>query len=135
MHTKGPWRWEINRKHKNIHLVGGNPQYDLTIMDFVRWGMSGACPRFIEPNKVKLQILHRICDRPDLIIPFRGRFHHAQWCAGITHPDANLIAASPDLLEACKGVIETYESCGLSKELARAMDIVERAISKAEPTV
>ena len=40
-HTAGPWRWEFNAEHRSVHLVGGVPQFDLTIMDFTRWGMSG----------------------------------------------------------------------------------------------
>ncbi len=41
-HTEGPWRWELSMQSKRLHLVGGRPQFDLTVMDFTRWGMGGA---------------------------------------------------------------------------------------------
>jgi hypothetical protein len=45
-HTPGPWRWEVNLTSRVIDLVGGKPTYDMTVMDFVRWGMTSAQPRF-----------------------------------------------------------------------------------------
>ena len=99
-HTPGPWRWEFNAARKNISLTGGRPEYDLTVMDFERWGMHGATPRFMEPNQAGLNLMSRIGDRPDWIEPFPDRKHHAHWCANVSHPDARLIAAAPDLLDA-----------------------------------
>jgi hypothetical protein len=106
-HTPGPWRWEYNAKHRSVHLVGGKPMYDLTVMDFERWGMHGAVPRFIEPSESSngLMLMHRLCDRQDWIAPFENREHHAHWCAAVTHPDARLMSAAPDLLAALKEVI------------------------------
>ena len=97
-HTPGPWRWEFNREYKILHLVGGRPLYDLTIMDFDRWGMSGAVATLRDPAEDGMNIMHRLCDRPDWIAPFQGRAHHAGWCADVTHPDMRLMAAAPDLL-------------------------------------
>jgi len=98
-HTPGPWRWEINRTSKSIHLVGGRPRFDKTVMDFERWGMGRAAPRFnAEITGDEFNVMQRVCDRPDWIAPFPGRDHHADWCAAVTHPDAMLIAAAPDLL-------------------------------------
>ena len=97
--TPGPWHWEINRTSKSIHLVGGRPRFDKTVMDFKRWGMSRAAPRFnAEITGDEFNVMQRVCDRPDWIAPFPGRDHHADWCAAVTHPDAMLIAAAPDLL-------------------------------------
>ena len=101
-HTCGPWRWEFNGAHRVLHLVGGRPKYDLTIMDFDRWGMSGAVATLRDPAEDGMNIMHRLCDRPDWIAPFPGREHHAAWCADVTHPDMRLMAAAPDLLEALK---------------------------------
>ena len=100
--TPGPWRWEFNREHKVLHLVGGRPQYDLTIMDFDRWGMNRAIATLRDPAEDGMNIMHRLCDRPDWIATFPGRAHHAAWCADVTHPDMRLMAAAPDLLEALK---------------------------------
>ncbi|UXY14776.1 ead/Ea22-like family protein [Chitiniphilus purpureus] len=92
--TPGPWRWEINAKHKSMHLVGGVPQYDLTVMDFERWGMGGAVIRLRELSEPGMNIMSRVCDRLDWIVPFAGREHHEDWCADIDHADAKLIAAA-----------------------------------------
>lgn len=106
-HTPGPWRWEFNRKNKSIQLVGGVPTFDKTVMDFERWGMGGACPRFNEKIAGnEFNIMTRVSDHPDWIAPFDGRTHHADWCADVMHPDARLIAAAPMLLDAA---ISAYE--------------------------
>ncbi len=101
-HTAGPWRWEFNQKHKSMTLVGGKPQFDLTIMDFARWGMGGAVAVMRDTAHDGFNIMHRVCDRPDWITPFENRKHHADWCSSIIHPDMRLMAAAPDLLEALK---------------------------------
>ena len=104
--TPGPWRWEFNREHKVLHLVGGRPQYDLTIMDFDRWGMNRAIATLRDPEEDGMNIMHRLCDRPDWIAPFPGRAHHAAWCADVTHPDMRLMAAAPDLLDELQSVLD-----------------------------
>lgn len=130
--TPGPWRWEFNAKHKRLHLVGGRPQYDLTIMDFDRWGMSSAVATLRDTSEDGMNIMHRLCDRPDWISPFLGRAHHASWCSDVTHPDMRLIAAAPDLLKALETLlslhdarVDTADAWNVSMEEARA------AISKA----
>lgn len=103
--TPGPWRWEINMKSKVLHLVGGRPKYDLTIMDFVRWGMGDAVARLRDPTVDGMNIMHRLPDRKDWIAPFPGREHHADWCANVTHPDMQLIASAPKLYEALAALL------------------------------
>lgn len=97
--TPGPWRWEFNASSKDVSLVGGRVRYDVTVMDFTRWGMGGAVPRFVEPTDIPngLQLLHKLSDRKDWIAPFPDREHHADWCAQVTHPDARWMQeAAPD---------------------------------------
>ena len=107
-HTSGPWRWEVNRKSKVINLVGGHPQFDKTVMDFERWGMGGASPRFALQFG-DAHIMTRLCDNPEWIKPLSGRSHHADWCAGVAHPDAKLIEAAPELLEALESSVAFAE--------------------------
>ena len=71
--TGGPWRWQFNAEHKNVSLNGGDyRQYDLTVMDFVRWGTHGAVPRVRDLSERGMNLLHRLCDRPDWITNFPG---------------------------------------------------------------
>jgi hypothetical protein len=125
VHTPGPWRWEINRNSKNLHLVGGKPMYDLTVMDFERWGMGGATARLRDTSEDGMNILYRVHEREDWIEDFSGRSHHAHWCSAIVHPDAALIAAAPDLLEALLGVLRVADRATVEFDAART------AIAKA----
>lgn len=97
-HTPGPWRWELNEKSKSMHLVGGRPQFDLTIIEPTRWGMGSATLMIRDTAHDGMNILHKLHERPDWLAPFPGREHHAAWCAGVKHPDMQLIEAAPDLL-------------------------------------
>ena len=106
-YTKGPWRWEFNSLYKTVSLCGGRPEFDKTVMDFRRWGMGGAQPRFMGDDD-GFRILHKLSDRKDWIKPFPGRDHHADWCAAVDNPDANLIAAAPCLLEALLGFMAEF---------------------------
>lgn len=126
-HTPGPWRWEFNKAHRSITLVGGRPQFDLTVMDFARWGMSGATMRLLGSEPDGLQLLFRVHERPDWYRPEVGREHHEHWHQLLTHPDARLIEAAPDLLEALEALVSQRNST----EMARAGDLARAAIRKA----
>lgn len=100
-HTAEPWRWEFNEKHKTVSITGGRPTFDLTVMDFERWGMGGAVPRFRDTEHDGMNVMHRLCDRKDWFAPYAGREHHASWHANVIHPDARRIVAC---VNACAGV-------------------------------
>lgn len=98
--TGGRWRWEINLENKRLHLVGGPyREFDLTIMDFDRWGMGGAVATLRDTSVDGMNIMHRLPDRKDWIAPFPGRAHHANWCQQVTHPDMRWIEeANPKVI-------------------------------------
>ena len=116
-HTPGPWRWEINQATKEVNLVGGVPRFDLTVMDFARWGMGGAAPRFRDTSLDGMNLMDRVCDKPEWLQDFPGRSHHARWCRAVIHPDAVLMAAAPDLLELHKKHMELMME--IAQELKR----------------
>ena len=139
LHTPGPWRWEFNEKHKSLTLVGGRPRYDLTIMEFCRWGMWGAgvSMRDIVPEADGVQLMHKVHERPDWITPFKGREHHRDWCAAVSHPDMVLMQAAPELLEALEKIkvrLEVYlddERDMAESSMQLCLDYAQQAIAKA----
>jgi hypothetical protein len=99
-HTEGPWRWEFNATSNIVQLVGGRPQFDKTVMDFSRWGVSGATARLRDTSVEGMNLMYRLHQQKDWIAPIPGREHHAHWCAAVVHPDARLIEAAPIMLAA-----------------------------------
>lgn len=88
-HTPGPWVWEVSTKNKEASLESLASMRPI-VMDFTRWGMGGAAPRFHD---------HGIMRRVEEFAVQRKQ-HHVGFDQWINHPDALLIAAAPDLLGA-----------------------------------
>jgi hypothetical protein len=94
----------MNPNCKVIHLIGGN---GYTVMDFARWGMGSAAPRFQKGG---------FMERADVLgVVVAGREHHQHWYKGISHPDANLIAQAPNMLNALKEAEVGLEFAGADK--------------------
>ena len=121
-HTPGPWRWELNGKSRTMQLVGGVQRFDLTVLDFVRWGMDSAAARF-RTGPESMNIMKRA---DDFAVVAPGREHHAEWFRLIDHPDAALIAAAPDLLAALERIITEATGHTLA-----SLDQAKAAIAKA----
>ena len=137
-YTPGPWRWELNEKSKVINLCGGIPTYDKTVMDFVRWGMGGAMPRF----RVDYGGFHCVMEKANTMgIPVPGREHHKDWFQNVNNPDALLMSKAPELLEMLQelvnhtddGYISAYERGyeEWEKELSNKMAKVKKLIQTA----
>lgn len=90
--TKGPWKWEINRRNKRVFLSARGNE----VLRFERWGMHSATPTFTEI--VDGHILQGV-KAESLAVDINGREHHRDWCQGIDHPDAKLMEKSPDMYE------------------------------------
>ena len=103
--TPGPWRWEINLKSRQLQLCGGRPLYELTVMDFKRWGMRGAQPRFLTDVGTGGMMLSE-AEHFATVVP--GREHHSEWFQTLNNPNARLISAAPDMAEALDRLLEMF---------------------------
>jgi hypothetical protein len=116
-HTPGPWRFEINEKSKTVNLCGGKPRYDLTVIDFKRWGMTNAQPRFRNADCLMQPV-------SDFAVESPGREHHADWFKVVNHPDARLIESSPELLDSVESLFEL-----LCESITHGMPVTEQVAS------
>lgn len=126
-HTPGPWRWELNEKHKSVNLCGGNPKegfgrYDLTVLGFDRWGMNGAAPRFRDERC----ILHR-AEKFATVAP--GREHHQDWFKLIDHPDARLIEAAPEMFDLLDDAHSALIDAGICPGLVKDIEAMLKRLS------
>lgn len=98
----GPWQWFGNTKHSEVYLAtvhGGR----VFVMDFVRWGMCGAQPRFQvgiegrEGSGFMRTLAELTAGGGDLgvryEVPYRKQF------VGIGHPAARFLAESRALVD------------------------------------
>lgn len=107
--TPGPWRWEVNLHSKRLHLVGGRPRFDLTIIQPQRWGTQSATLFVRDTAHDGMNLMHKLHERPDWIAPFQNREHHKDWCASVQHPDMRLIESAPILLDALEGLLAAVQ--------------------------
>lgn len=96
--TPGPWRWRGNLTAKGIELRS-IARGRCTVMDFVRWGMQAATPRFIDAEK--------IMRRPRLI---PSAPHNAWDIVAIDHPDARFIEHSRADIDFLLGEVGTLRA-------------------------
>lgn len=86
IHTPGPWAWFNNQGHSPWYLATPHSGH-LLVMDFARFGMNRAQPRFaIRTAENKSGQMVKAHELPNVR----------------THPDARLISAAPELLDACE---------------------------------
>ncbi|WP_391564597.1 hypothetical protein [Sinorhizobium meliloti] len=107
-YTPGPWAWFGNASSNYVYLatVHGGRRY---VMDFTRWGMRGAHPRF-QPRErggmidAKDLLQFEVGDRSivGLEDAKKDGSVYRYDIRGINCADAWLIAAAPELLEALK---------------------------------
>lgn len=124
--TPGPWRWELNRKYKNVQLCGGVPKFDLIVMDFVRYGTNGAKPRF-RTSDDGFNIME---PAEKFSVSVAGREHHYDWFASIDHADAHLISAAPELLDSVRTLLSDMEMHGLNTQAMQdAILVIHKALN------
>lgn len=93
----GPWHWAGNTDSRNIYLASWRRGAGrCTVMDFARWGMQSARPRFIDSEL----FMNNADEYPvwEVSPESRRRDDPAVYRADIIdirHPDAQLIAHAP----------------------------------------
>jgi len=93
--SRGPWHWTGNTDTHQLRLSNWIPGHGrCTVMDFTRWGMQDARPRFTDGDRfmVHPQTVYQVAPaatRRDDPRVYRGDI------IDIRHPDAQLIAHAP----------------------------------------
>jgi len=77
----------------------------------------------------------RLCDKPEWVVPIIGREHHVDWLAGVNHPDAKLIEAAPELLEALEETLQQYVSLAESGDAGNWDPHKEAFVIKAKAAI
>lgn len=135
-HTPGPWAWFGNASSNHLYLatVHGGRRY---VMDFTRWGMRGAQPRF-QPRErggmvdAKDLLQFEVGDRSIVgseAAKKDGSVYRYD-VRGINCADARLIAAAPELLDALRQMVVNSEADG--KQYRDCHKKALAAIAKAE---
>ena len=87
--TPGPWRWQGYASVHKLHLATKRWGHHF-VMDFVRWGMRQAQPRFQDRER------HLMVDAQHLLLKDRD----STQVHGINNPDAILLERAPEILRA-----------------------------------
>lgn len=143
-HTPGKWAWYGNTSCKNIYLATttGGRRF---VMDFARWGMASAQPRFQVRTRsgdhesgvmvpASEFVTFEVGDR-GVIGAKAAKSNDSVYrydINGILHPDAWLIAAAPELLAMCKELANARTGDGLLDPASDLFTRAEVVIAKAE---
>lgn len=109
-HTPGPWAWMGNRHGLYLATTHSGRRY---VMGFRRMGFNGAQPSFRDGNRIVPAadlVLFEVGDRG--VRGFeQGKADESVYrydVIGIDNADARLIAAAPELLDACEAYAATF---------------------------
>lgn len=140
-HTPGPWKWFGNAVSNSVYLATTHSGRRY-VMDFVRWGMRGAQPRFQPGRGVMVDakdLMQFEVGEQSIVGIDSARKDGSVYrydIRGINCADAKLIETAPELLDALKVLladIEEYQRINkLGGETNHWQVISRAAIAKAE---
>ncbi len=124
----GPWHWLCDPGTRRIRIEGPprvfGPWFE-TVVDFCRYGMSGAAPRFRRYDPAEDGPGEMV--RADLgSVPIPGREHHADWARKIVHPVGRLMVEARTLIPELLDEVEWWRAGG-------CYEYVDPATGKAVP--
>ena len=113
--TPGPWFWYGNPHGHDIFLATMNDRWPgwSVVMDFARWGMKSASPRFIDKTGLMHKAhedpmpVYQVC--PDCTDRKDSRVYR-QHIVGLRHPDAQFIAHARQDIDDLLAYIECLEA-------------------------
>lgn len=134
--TPGPWQWFGNTNHHEVYLATTD-RGRVFVMDFARWGMSSAQPRFQvalngRDDSGVMRSVGEMAKNEEMskpAVPFGPLFEapYRKQFTGIGHPDARFIAASRTLVPQLLALVEEQ-----AKEVERLRAIASQAIELAD---
>lgn len=145
-HTPGPWKWFGNASSNHVYLATTHSGRRY-VMDFVRWGMRGAKPRF-QPDRggmidAKDLLQFEVGDR-DIVGIDAAKKDSSVYrydVRGINCADARLIATSPemfDVLTQCEDYFDNRADADMDQngylpnEEMRMLAAIREVLAKAE---
>lgn len=111
--TPGPWHWSGNTDSRIIALAYWRPGFGrCNVMDFARWGMQSATPRFARAGDIFMdpaheQVIYEVA--PAATRRSNPAVYRAD-IVGIRHPDAAFIAHSRQDVDVLLAVISAVEA-------------------------
>lgn len=125
-HTKGPWYWKVSEKSNVSAMLCTERRGCVFVMGFKRHGMRGAEPMFQQHQPE----CDGRCSGCGFMIPvsqlIKGKGDH-NGDVDLLHPDALLIAAAPDLLEALLFLREAGDGSMHDEAVAAADAAIQKA--------
>jgi hypothetical protein len=139
-HTPGPWRWHGDPTINSFYLATDHGER-LFVMKFMR-GYNGAYPTFVVDGKLTdgRELCKFEVGNPDIVGRRQAESDSSVYrydITGFDHPDAKLIAAAPELLEALQTIIglrDVFEDLNglLQTQVKAVFEKAEAAIAKAK---
>lgn len=138
-HTPGPWEWFGNARNREIYLATTHSGRRY-VMGFRRWGMKNAQPMFQPANRglvpAEQLLTFEVGDRAVRGLE-QAKADDSVYrldISGIDCPDAHLIKAAPDLLEALEPFVVTKSGDEFTTITVRstAIDNARKALAKAQ---